>query len=126
MSTEAFTHDVFLSHSAKEKALVRPSSLSASIGERAGVRCRSLDRTGWGWSAAPCCFAIRLTPAAASSRSCWPTAGEPARRRRVSYFDRERRVCYVACLWNCATTSPKNLERTVVGLDAGLGGLHWA
>jgi len=42
MSAESFTHDVFLSHSAKDKAVVRHSSLSASIGERAGVRCRSL------------------------------------------------------------------------------------
>jgi len=40
-NTEAFTHDVLLSHSAKDKAVVRASSLSASIGERAGVRCRS-------------------------------------------------------------------------------------
>ena len=39
--TPAFTHDVFLSHSAKDKAVVRASSLSASTGERAGVRCRS-------------------------------------------------------------------------------------
>ena len=38
-----FQYDVFLSHSAKDKAVVRPSSLSASTGERAGVRCRSLD-----------------------------------------------------------------------------------
>ena len=37
-----FTHDVFLSHSAKDKAMVRLFSLSASTGERAGVRCRSL------------------------------------------------------------------------------------
>ena len=37
-----FTHDVFLKPSAKDKAVVRPfDSLSASIGERAGVRCRS-------------------------------------------------------------------------------------
>jgi hypothetical protein len=38
-----FQYDVFLSHSAKDKAAVRPSSLSASTGERAGVRCRRLD-----------------------------------------------------------------------------------
>ena len=37
-----FQYDVFLSHSAKDKAVVGGSSLSASIGERAGVRCRSL------------------------------------------------------------------------------------
>ena len=42
MSTEAYPYDVFLSHSAKDKAVVRASSLSASNGERAGVRCRSL------------------------------------------------------------------------------------
>jgi hypothetical protein len=42
MSSE-FQSDVFLSHSAKDKAVVRVSSLSASIGERAGVRCRSLQ-----------------------------------------------------------------------------------
>ena len=38
-----FQYDAFLSHSAKDKAVVRPSSLSASTGERAGVRCRRLD-----------------------------------------------------------------------------------
>ena len=38
-----FSYDVFLSHSAKDKAVVRVSSLSASNGERAGVRCRSLQ-----------------------------------------------------------------------------------
>ena len=38
-----FQYDVFLSHSAKDKAVVRLSSLSASTGERTGVRCRSLD-----------------------------------------------------------------------------------
>ena len=43
MRTAAFTHDVFLSHSAKDKGVVRASSLSASNGERVGVRCRSLD-----------------------------------------------------------------------------------
>ena len=38
-----FQYDVFLSHSAKDKAAVRPShSLSASNGERARVRCRNL------------------------------------------------------------------------------------
>ena len=38
-----FTHDVFVSHSAKEKAVVRPfDSLSASAGERARARCRNL------------------------------------------------------------------------------------
>ena len=42
MSAEQFTHDVFLSHSsAKDMAVVRAASLSASTGERAGVRCRS-------------------------------------------------------------------------------------
>ena len=40
MNTEALTHDVFLSHSAKDKAGACISSLSASNGERAGVRCR--------------------------------------------------------------------------------------
>ena len=40
MSDSEFTHDVFLSHSAKDKAVVCISSLSASNGERAGVRCR--------------------------------------------------------------------------------------
>jgi hypothetical protein len=62
MPAEDFTHDVFLSHRAKDKAVVRACSLSASIpfsasdgekvarpdevfpvsGERAGVRRRSL------------------------------------------------------------------------------------
>jgi hypothetical protein len=37
-----FQFDVFLSHGAKDKAVVRFPSLSASNGERAGVRCRSL------------------------------------------------------------------------------------
>ena len=36
-----FPYDVFLSHSSKDKAVVRASSLSASTGERAGVRGRS-------------------------------------------------------------------------------------
>ena len=36
-----FPYDVFLSHSAKDKAVVRVSSLSASIVERAWVRCRN-------------------------------------------------------------------------------------
>lgn len=44
MSADIFPYDVFLSHSAKDKAVVRISSLSASNGERAGVRCRSLLR----------------------------------------------------------------------------------
>ena len=39
---DEFQFDVFLSHSAKDKAVVHSSTLSASIGERAGVRCRSL------------------------------------------------------------------------------------
>jgi len=39
---DEFTHDVFLSHSSKDKAVARASSLSASNGERDGVRCRSL------------------------------------------------------------------------------------
>ena len=34
-------YDAFLSHSAQDKAVVRVPSLSASTGERAGVRCRS-------------------------------------------------------------------------------------
>ena len=38
---DEFPYAVFLSHSAKDKAVVRTSSLSASNGERAGVRCRS-------------------------------------------------------------------------------------
>ncbi len=39
---EAFQYDVFLSHSAKDKAMGRFShSLSASTGERVRVRCRS-------------------------------------------------------------------------------------
>ena len=42
---DEFPYDVFLSHSAKDKAVVRASSLSASNGERAGVRCRSLRST---------------------------------------------------------------------------------
>ena len=34
MPADDFTHDVFLSHSSKDKAVVRTSSLSASNGER--------------------------------------------------------------------------------------------
>jgi hypothetical protein len=37
----AFQYDVFLSHSSKDKQVVRASSLSASNGERVGVRCRN-------------------------------------------------------------------------------------
>ena len=37
------TFDVFLSHSAQDKAVVRAASRSASNGERAGVRRRSLN-----------------------------------------------------------------------------------
>jgi hypothetical protein len=40
--TQTFTHDVFLSHSSEDKVVVRAPSLSASNGERAGVRCRNL------------------------------------------------------------------------------------
>ena len=39
---DEFPYDVFLKPSAKDKPVVRVSSLSASNGERAGVRCRSL------------------------------------------------------------------------------------
>ncbi len=38
---DEFQYDVFLSHSAKDKAVVLSSTLSASTGERVGVRCRS-------------------------------------------------------------------------------------
>ena len=44
----SFTYDVFLSHCAKDKAVVRPfDSLSASNGERARVRCRNLHLAEW-------------------------------------------------------------------------------
>ena len=43
-----FQYDVFLSHSAKGRAVVRVPSLSASTGERAGVRCRKLQLAGRG------------------------------------------------------------------------------
>ena len=39
---DEFQYDAFLSHSAKDKAVVRAPSLSAPTGERAGVRCRNL------------------------------------------------------------------------------------
>ena len=42
MNTETFPYAVFLSHSAKDTAVVRSPTLSASTGERAGVRCRTL------------------------------------------------------------------------------------
>ena len=38
---DEFPYDASLSHSAKDKAVVRVHSLSVSTGERAGVRCRS-------------------------------------------------------------------------------------
>ena len=38
---DEFPYDGFLSHSAKDKSVVRSITLSASTGERAGVRCRS-------------------------------------------------------------------------------------
>ena len=41
MSEADFKYDAFLSHSAKDKAVVRSITLSAATGERAGVRCRS-------------------------------------------------------------------------------------
>jgi hypothetical protein len=41
MSDATFPYDVFLSHSAQDKAEVRVASLSAANGERAAVRCRS-------------------------------------------------------------------------------------
>ena len=44
----------------------------------------------------------------------------------VPAFDREKCVHCGACLWNCASASPENPERTVVALRAGAGGLHSA
>jgi hypothetical protein len=41
MSDPDSIHDVFLSHKSKDKAAVFASSLSASNGERGGVRCRN-------------------------------------------------------------------------------------
>jgi hypothetical protein len=41
---DAFKYDVFLSHSAKDKAVVRIFSLSASNGERAGKCERRVQR----------------------------------------------------------------------------------
>ena len=43
MSNETFTHRCLPQPQAKDKAVVRVPSLSASNGERAGVRCRSLN-----------------------------------------------------------------------------------
>jgi hypothetical protein len=45
MSADTFPYDVFLSRSAKDKAVVRTfAPLSASTGERARVRCRNPKR----------------------------------------------------------------------------------
>ncbi len=44
--------------------------------------------------------------------------------RGIPSFDREKCVHCGACLWNCATASPRERERCVVAFDAGTGGLH--
>ena len=41
--SEHFTHEVFLSHSAKDKKVVSSAPLSASTGERVRVRCRQFS-----------------------------------------------------------------------------------
>ncbi len=44
----------------------------------------------------------------------------------VPSFDKDKCVHCGACVWNCATGSPKNPERTAITLRAGPGGLHSA
>ena len=44
----------------------------------------------------------------------------------VPNFDREKCVHCGACLWNCASASPGNPERTAILFRAGPGGLHSA
>jgi electron-transferring-flavoprotein dehydrogenase len=44
----------------------------------------------------------------------------------VPNFDREKCVHCGACLWNCATASPENPERSAAAFRAGTGGLHSA
>ena len=65
MSDPDFTYAVFPSHSSKDKAVVPASSLSASNGERGGVRCRDGH------------FAVR--PVAAARQSAAFSAGRQTR-----------------------------------------------
>jgi len=44
----------------------------------------------------------------------------------VPNFDREKCVHCGACLWNCASASPENVERMAIAFRAGTGGLHSA
>jgi electron-transferring-flavoprotein dehydrogenase len=44
----------------------------------------------------------------------------------VPDFDREKCVHSGACLWNCATPVPGNLDKTNTAFRAGTGGLHSA
>jgi len=44
----------------------------------------------------------------------------------VPNFDREKCIHCGACLWNCASASPKNPEHMTVAFRAGTGGLHSA
>ena len=44
----------------------------------------------------------------------------------VPNFDREKCVHCGACLWNCASASPKNIEHSAISFSAGTGGLHSA
>jgi electron-transferring-flavoprotein dehydrogenase len=44
----------------------------------------------------------------------------------VPNFDREKCVHCGACLWNCGSASPENVERAVISFRAGTGGLHSA
>ena len=55
-----------------------------------------------------------------SGQAITPTAnGRPV-------FDREKCIHCGACLWNCAKAHPHNPELTIVGFQAGAGGLHSA
>jgi electron-transferring-flavoprotein dehydrogenase len=44
----------------------------------------------------------------------------------IPNFDREKCVHCGACLWNCATASPQDPERSALKFRAGAGGLHSA
>ena len=68
-----FTHDVFLSHSSKDKVVVRELVERLRTGgvTRAGalhVVVGAVFKLGWGWSAAPCCRALYPPRNAALSR----------------------------------------------------------
>ena len=44
----------------------------------------------------------------------------------IPNFDRDKCVHCGACLWNCASPSPEDSERSAISFRAGSGGLHSA